>query len=513
MKPEGMLILIFSLLTAWPGPAQTGEGIDPADVKALTDQRLEEVFGETAAPPDQITGETPEEPEARPGASEESLPLPADPAPPFGNPLPPAPPSSLPAAPASSAGLNKPDWVWYYQQGEIGKIAPDRHSYFGVGASTESQAGADTAARLEFALNVETRVESRYREAALVKDNKEEYTLELSTKVLTDMSLQGVRITQIWKDQETGTYYSLILMSREEYTALLERNIQEELALQQTRLAKERADLEAHAERQRLTALETQSRQEQEALRLAEEKRQRELLEQRAETRRDKYRRFLETVPQAQLIGFRNGQLSPYFQRYRVVTGLSPGITPYSGKDLIQQFSLGYTFFQFLEISADSHFLGDGTAFDWTAQEIGLKIRVLNGAGDIIRISLGGGGKMIFMNPLSELKGDAEGEELSTFFGSVVVSLPMLLSSHLSLYAGADRIAGGIIMHPLFSLLGDAFGLIGEVNYIIPEGLRHPDYGGGWLFQGGLRFKAGKTQTTLAWRGGQTITLGLELNF
>ncbi len=68
-------------------------------------------------------------------------------------------------------------------------------------------------------------------------------------------------------------------------------------------------------------------------------------------------------------------------------------------------------------------------------------------------------------------------------------------------------------MYPLFSLLGDAFGLIGEVNYIIPEGLRHPDYGGGWLFQGGLRFKAGKTQTTLAWRGGQTITLGLELNF
>jgi hypothetical protein len=68
-------------------------------------------------------------------------------------------------------------------------------------------------------------------------------------------------------------------------------------------------------------------------------------------------------------------------------------------------------------------------------------------------------------------------------------------------------------MHPLFFLLGDAFGLIGEVNYIITEGLRHPQYENGWLFQGGLRFKTGKTQTTLAWRGHQTLTLGLELSF
>jgi len=522
MKMTGKLILVF-LLLAWPGSAQSGENeIGPQDVKALVDQRLEEAFNTTDEVSDQMTGESPQDAGDSAGNLEEpppqpseplpgsDTPLPSGPPPPSGASLAPAPPTSYPAAPT---GPGKPDWVSLYQQGEIGRIAPGHDSYFGVGSSPESQAGADTEARLEFARNVETRVESQYREAVRVADNKEEYSLEISTKVLTDLSLKGVRITRVWRDGQTGTFYSLIVMSRGEYAALLERNIQEELALQKTRLAKERADLEAQAERQQLAALEKQNQQDQEALRLAEQKRLLDLKEQKAATNRSRYRRFLETTPQAQLIGFRNGQLSPHFQRYRVVMGVSPGLSPFSGKDLLQQISLGYTFFQFAELSADSHFLGEGTTLEWTAQEFGLKIRVLDNAGDIIRVSLGGGGKIILLDPLSRLNDDPDGQQISTFFGSAVVSLPMVLSSHISLYAGADRVAAGIITHPLFFLLGDAFGLIGEVNYIIPDELRHPEYRDGWLVQGGLRFRAGKTQTTLAWRGHQTLTLGLELNF
>jgi hypothetical protein len=472
---------------------------------------LEDTFNAADEVPEQKSGESPELDGGSPDSPEESPPLPS-PEPPVSVP----PLSEIPASPllpAPPGNQGKPDWVTYYQQGEIGKIAPGHESYFGVGSSRDSQAEADSQARLEFARNVETRVESQYREAATVADNREEYSLEMSTTVLTDLSLKGVRITRVWVDEATGTFYSLIIMSREEYAALLERNIQEELALQKTRLAKERADLEAQGERQRLEALEKQNQQDQEAQKLAEEQRLLALKEQKAATDRRRYRRFLETTPQAQLIGFRNGQLSPHFQRYRVVTGISPGLSPFSGKDLLQQISLGYTFFQFVELSADSHFLGEGTSLDWTAQELGLKIRVLDNAGDIIRVSLGGGGKLIFLDPLSRLNDDPDGQQISTFFGSAVISLPMLLSSHLSLYAGADRVAAGVIMHPLFFLLGDAFGLIGEVNYIITEGLRHPQYENGWLFQGGLRFKTGKTQTTLAWRGHQTLTLGLELSF
>ena len=46
----------------------------------------------------------------------------------------------------------------------------------------------------------------------------------MTTQVKTDLSLKGVSVTEIWTDEVTGSYFSLIRIPREEYTAILERN-------------------------------------------------------------------------------------------------------------------------------------------------------------------------------------------------------------------------------------------------------------------------------------------------
>ncbi len=408
----------------------------------------------------------------------------------------------------------KPEWVEYYQKGEIGQIADGAEFFFGVGSSEKSQTESDSAARLEFARNVETRVESSYQEIASVSEEKEEYNLDITVQVKTDLSLKGVSVSEVWQDSETITYYSLIRISRNEYTRILEQNIREELALQKTRLEQERARVEAEAEQQRLADLEEQNRQEEEARALEEDRRKDELKQQRRNVQRSKYRLFLETTPQAQLIGFRNAQLAPTFQRYGLSMGISPGITPFDAANLLQRISFGYTFFQFLEISGETQFLDNDDSFGWASQEVGAKIRLLNGAGDVIKMSLAAGGKLILFDMENLFSKSEELEQGGTFFCSGIVSFPMALYSHLSFYAGTDRIAAGLITHPLFSIFGDSLGLIGEVNYLIDDRLRKESYDDGWLVQAGLRFKTGKRlSTTLSWIEMEKVSLSLDLFF
>ena len=408
----------------------------------------------------------------------------------------------------------KPDWVSCYQRGEIGKISADRNSFFGVGSSNKNQKEADFAARLEFASNVETRVEISYKEIVSVNNGQKDYNLEINTQVRTELSLKGVAITEKWQDPELLTYYSLIIIPRDEYAVILEQNIKEEITLRKTRLAQERARVEAEAEQQRLVALEEQNQLEQESIALEEVRRLEELKQQRRAVQRQKYRQFLDKTPQAQLIGFRNSQLSPTVQRYGFSMGITPGITPFEAAQIIQRISFGYTFFQFLEISGETTLLDSDGSFRWASQELGAKIRLLNGAGELIKMSLAAGGKFIFFDLETLLFESGEVEQMSTFYCSGVLSFPMILYSHLSFYAGADRVAAGITSHPLFFLFSDSIGFIGEVNYLFDDRLRRDAYHNGWLVQCGLRFKTAETlATTLSWVDHGKFVLSVDLCF
>ena len=158
--------------------------------------------------------------------------------------------------------------------------------------------------------------------------------------------------------------------------------------------------------------------------------------------------------------------------------------------------------------------LDSENSFGWAYQELGAKVRLLNGAGGIIKISLAAGGKFIFFDMGNMFSESKEIGQMTTFYGSGVFSFPMVLYSHFSFYAGADRISAGITSHPLFSLFGDSLGFIGEVNYLLDERLRREAYDKGWLLQCGVRFKTAKTlSTTLSWVDHEKIILSVDLYF
>lgn len=400
--------------------------------------------------------------------------------------------------------VDRPDWVVLFDAGKIGEIAGS-DSYFGVGYSTVSQQEADQMARLEFARNVETRVESRIEEAATAREGTEDYSFEMTTEIRTELSLKGVAVTALWREGENGPFYSLIEMTREAYTALLEQNIREELALQELRMEEERSRLEREREEQRLAA-------EAEQARLEQEQHEEELARREREHLIRKYESFLETPAPAAFIDFRSAALDAAFQRYSLSLGIAPGIAPFDAVSLLESLSLGYTFWQFMEISALTRFETREETFGWAYQDIGIKLRLLNGAGDLVKVSLALGGRAYVVDLHNLVVEGAASGQGASFTGSVIVSFPMLLYTHLALEAGLDRLSLGVQSHPLFAVLGDSLGLIGEVHYFIDSRLRRPGFSSSWLFQAGVRFKLGDTfSSTLAWKDHSDVILGFQI--
>ena len=473
---------IFTLFTLYAQESGSepvpGPDIEPEKIKEYAEERSDQLLGETEAPAINIL------PEQSDKISEEK--------------------DALETAPESGIPL----WVTYLKRGEIGKIAEGHSYFFGAGSSEKSQADADSAARVEFARNVETRVESSYKELASADAGKEEYSIEMSTSVRTELSLRGISITAVWVDEDSSVYYSLIRIPRNDYTALLEQNIMEELSLQEARLAQERARVEAEAEEKRLADLAEKNRQEEEARALEEARRKQELKEQREAVMRQKYRRFMERTPRAQMIGFRNGQLDSTFQHYGLSMGISPGISPFAGSQLLQKIYFGYTIFRFIEINGISTFQDYNDDFSWASHQFGAKLRLLNNAGDIIKLTLAAGGTITIYDIFGE------NDTGATFFASGAVSMPMLLYSDISFHAGLDRIAAGFTTYPLFSIIGDSLGLMGEINFLIDERLRQEAYSDGVLLQAGFRFKTGEhLATTLSWEDHSKVVLGIDLFF
>ncbi|MBI9105017.1 MAG: hypothetical protein JEY99_21555 [Spirochaetales bacterium] len=515
-----LLCLIFLPGILWAQNSDSksgssGDEVSPSSVKEIAEDRADELLNPSPTEDSTEQATTLSEPVNDPTSSDtieaHSNTAAEEPSEPPADSLTPPPlvPPPIPQDNLTASGPNgEPDWVGFFKSGEIGRIAEGYDSFFGVGRSRRNQADADSHARVEFAQNVETRVDSSYEELAEISGSREKLSLNISTEIKTNMSLKGVSITSIWYDKEGKTYYSLIRIPRNEYAALLEQNIREELAMQKTRLAQERARVEAEAEEQRLADLEERHRQEEEARTLEEKRRRQALREQRKSVYRQKFARFMERTPQPQMIGFRNGQLASTFQRYGISTGISPGISPWEGSQLLQRISFGYTILKFLEVYGVSSFQQWDDSFGWASQELGAKIRLLNNAGDVTRISLGAGGNVSFYDIFDE------NEMGATFFASGVISMPYILYSDLSFYLGLDKVALGLTTYPLFGIFGDALGLIGEANYLIDERLRQEAYDDGFLFQGGLRFKTGKRlATTLSYEDHSKVVLSVDLYF
>jgi hypothetical protein len=115
--------------------------------------------------------------------------------------------SSLPAQ-----AVQKPEWVKLFQEGRT--FADAINYYFGIGSSYFTQEDADANAHLEFALNIEARVQYVISRNVEETDNalKDEYSA--TARVASDVVLLGVSIMGRYEDRDLKQSYALIQIQK-----------------------------------------------------------------------------------------------------------------------------------------------------------------------------------------------------------------------------------------------------------------------------------------------------------
>lgn len=394
-----------------------------------------------------------------------------------------------------------PDWVNLYTKGSLGEIAGNDY-YLGIGISSLSQEDADQNARVEFARNVETRVESRVQEAYRSDSEDEESSVDMTLNVRTELSLKGITVSQRYWNEVEGLFYSMIRISRQEYLEILEKNIREELAERQAELSRQRVALEEeNLERQREL---DQQRADQEQKRLEHEQEMEELQmkQERTEARQSQYEDYLARQAYPHLVSFENGEIYPGRQFLSSSFSLSD---EFSLRNIRYAYCLGEAF------QLGTLFIFDpNNEKPLTYSDVELKVALLNNKGRVVRFSvaMGGRGYIVVDNTQEDQEPDW------TMFGAVNVNLPQLYYTDFSAYAGLDKIAVGATNYALFPWIGDSVGFIVEGVYDFRKNLQYGASSGSFKLQTGLQFHPDKLVCSrITWEDNfKTWTLTVDLN-
>ncbi|MDA3851437.1 MAG: hypothetical protein PF447_09210 [Spirochaetaceae bacterium] len=394
-----------------------------------------------------------------------------------------------------SLGAQNPSWVDLFTLGKMAEIS-GTDNYLGVGSSINNQDEADQNAKVDFARNVETRVDSTMEEVYQEEQGEGETTLSMSLEIKTEMSLKGISITERYFNEESQTYYSMIKVNRADYLTILENNIQEEIALKDADLDRQRQELEQDS-----------IAQEQENLRHQQEMREMQIREEKRQLRIARYGDFIEREPYPGLISFENAEVYPTRQHLSASLSLS---------DDFSLRRLGYSFSIAEIFQASTTHLVDNT---WTSElddaliysDLDAKLALLNHAGDIIKFSAALGARGYILTPFP-LQNDSEIS--GTLYGVANVSVPQLYYSDFSVYAGLDKVALGVCWYPTFPWLGESLGLIVESSYDFRKELRYGRTENYWRLQTGLQFKpADAACTRITWEDNfKTFVLALDIN-
>ena len=384
---------------------------------------------------------------------------------------------------ASLSGLwgETPDWVIYYQQGELGRVA-DFTYYLGIGESAKSQEEADDRARIEFARSVETRVESSLEEFYSQQEGNERLNVSMATQVRTELSLKGIGITATWKESRKGPFYSLIRIEKTLYDGELERRLADDL--RQMKADLERQEMEQESLRLAHEKELEEERHELERERLVRENRleKKKLREERREVNRENYGDFLDHKPYPRLISFDNGEV---FAGKNTLSGSfslqdSMGLRTLSyHRSCGEFFQIGTSHVLNMDEFPDSSFV--------TYSDGDLKLALLNNNGNSVQISAAIGVRGYLVSPLDEAQRSEPG---GTIYGAADVSVPQLLYNDFSLYAGLDKVALGSAWYPLHPFMGDSLAILGECSYVWNDTLKSGLNRSALTIQTGLQFHA-----------------------
>ncbi len=389
------------------------------------------------------------------------------------------------------------------------KIEDPEECYFGIGISQESRQDADDKARVEFAKTLEVQVDARVQHEIIEKRRKASEAFSMKNTVMSKMILRGIYISERWTDPETGKFFSLIRVNKEDYNKLIEK----EIALEAERHEalnrfeeKKRQEALRHKESMvkldsAQTAIELTEKQKKDEMREARKVRQKDHIEYIYRT----YGHYNRFQPHTCLADMKNAEIDPGRHTISIKGSLNrPGFV---------SASYAMSMFKLLNISFTMGMHEDRL----DRQDATVKFKLLDGIGKIYRVSAAISFSQ-YMSALPRIQRFDELKEISlhnefTVGGMVNVSIPNLYST-TCLQVDRRRVSLGWIIHPLYMHMDEHLGVFIQMDYFSQVFYRNL-YGDKWQIQPGIQFMVfpEKVYATLAYEDNHLFNLNLDIHF
>ncbi|MFA6456529.1 MAG: hypothetical protein WCW40_06880 [Bacteroidota bacterium] len=390
----------------------------------------------------------------------------------------------------------RPEWT------DLTKNSIGSGYQYGIGTSSSSSDDADTRALIEFSRNVEVKVKSIFQRE--VSDEGKEFSdkTNISTQLISDVSLKGVSITERYADTASGNFYSLILYRTSEYDSLVRFQIEREIVLMKVRnkMEEEKRQEELRSQKAMNQLKEDLKREELRAHQeeLTIEQRRRQQKEQEAELNRKIYGEFLKSAPPEKAVSFRNGEVSNAGSSLMLKGGLSP---------LQLNGALYAVHSAMFELAANAVFRNK----KFVQQEAYVKIQVLPRIGEFSKTSLAFG--VVQAVGLIADSGYNFKRSKYSLFVSGNVTVPQYYYSTFSFYGDKRKAAVGITSFPFYELFKNHLGFVIELNSIFDKDFRNAK-GNAFVINGGIRLQGSDTfSTQLVYEDYEQLNVILEFQF
>jgi hypothetical protein len=390
----------------------------------------------------------------------------------------------------------KPEWT------NTQKNTISNSFYYGIGTSQTSSEEADTRAFIEFSRNVELKVKSIFQNEIREQGKDFSERTNISTELISDVSLKGIAITERYADTTSKIFFSLIQYRKTEYDSLVQFQIEREVVLMKVRnkMLEEKRQEELRFQKiknqQEEEAKKEEIRAKQEEMTIEQKRLQQR--EQEEDLYRKIYGEFLKIAPPEKVVSLRNGEISNGDNSLMLKTGLAP-----------LRFNGGYYAHRFwlFELSGNA-IVRNGKL---NQQEAYFKIQVLPRVGEFTKTTLAIGAVQA-VALISDSGYNFKRSKYSLFI-SGNISIPEYSYSTFSFYGDKRKISIGATTFPFYSQFKHHLGFVLEGTAIFDKDFRNAK-GNTFVVNGGVRLQASELFTTqLVYEDYEQLNLTFEFQF
>lgn len=398
-----------------------------------------------------------------------------------------------------------PDWA------KNRTIDDKSNCYFGIGKSSDSEDAADDVARQEFAKSIKTHVETMMKEQIKEKNYKVDEKYERESLVKTDLSLQGITITERYHDKNAGIWYSLIKYEKDEYDKIMKAELDREIErLKKENKVNEDKRLEALRHETEITKIETaereaelKKRREQEALK----EKQLNRVKERFDFIFRNYSSFINTPAYHRLINMENAEIIGG-KKLRQEASVRGGFYPANFSYL--KYSANY---QVMAVSIGVHSRADSLLLE----DAFVKLRLLNGQGKVYRTSVAIGFGQYIDGPLriSNLSDDLK-DSVNIKYSVASYANVHIPQYYLNVSTMVDfrKASVGAVWYPFFKSMENKLGFMLEIDTYFNNYWRnrHDD---AFVVSPGIQFVVipHKFYSQIAYEQNEYFTLAIDYQF